>query len=397
MSAFIFPLGLASVLSRRNKSTTHQAYSPGEMPEGVDVRQWSANPYANFDYKHTWWQKLLEGLGFRTNYDQYKESMAVNAREYEAQLAEKAHNEEYDSPLAQSQRYREAGINPDINGDVSAGSSSPMEPDPNAPIQPNADVDSIGQFANIVLGLFSTAVGLSQDVLSLGQIRNAVETGNIANAQGILDFGMKTAASFIPDQYPEGDSDWINRASSLAFDVTSPFLSKRQQKQYRQALNALYSSAPTQASQWKSWKENATNKIDWFQTTSSKFFGDGSDEVLRIISDNIMKYSDKIFEQGKMNEAQSAEKQAQYLNNIDTGLQAEVENVTNKRNLESGSIDAVLNECLNSIVQDLRDRSESNKRGHSMAQVALLVFSLFRMMNFSTGPKGSSVGVSIGR
>lgn len=397
MSAFIFPLGLASVLSRRNKTATHQAYAPGETPDGVDPRQWSANPYANFDYKHTWWQKLLEGLGFRTNYDQYKESMAVNAREYEAELAEKAHNEEFDSPLAQSQRYREAGINPDINGDVSAGSSSAMEPDPNAPIQPNADVESIGQFANTVLGLFSTAVGLSQDVLSLGQIRNAVETGNIANAQGILDFGMKTAASFIPEQYPEGDPDWVNRASSLAYDATSPFLSKRQQKQYRQALNALYSSAPTQASQWKSWKENAANKIDWFQTTSSKFFGDGSDEVLRIISDNIMKYSDKIFEQGKMNEAQSVEKQAQYLNNIDTGLQAEVENVTNKRNLESGSIDAVLNECLNSIVQDLRDRSESNKRGHSMAQVALLVFSLFRMMNFSTGSNGSSIGVSVGR
>lgn len=372
--------GVAKSLLR---TTNDSLPSNGSAPSGVDENLWNNNPYAGLDYKHTWWQKLLEGLGFRSNYDKYRESMALNAQEYNAQLLEKAHNEEYDSAGAQVARERAAGINPDLAGNVDAGGSSPMEPDPNAPIEPSSDEGSIGSFVNTLFGLFTTAIGLSKDVLSLGQLKNAVDSGNISNAKSILDFGMQTAVSFIPSQYPEGDPDWINRSSDLAYEIASPFMSKRQQKMFRRSISALYGSAPAQSEQWQSWLNSAKGKQSYFGLTSSELFGDGSDEVLRIISDNVAKYSDKIFWQSKKNELRGSENQGEYLEQIDPSLQADVENITNKRNLESGSIDAILNECLNSIVTDLRDRSESNKRGHSMAQVALLVFSLFRMMNFS--------------
>lgn len=358
--------------------------SPGSVPSGVDAQQWNANPYANFDYRHAWWQKIWEGLGFRSKFDEYRDSMAMNANEYEAQLLEKGHNEQYDSASAQAQRMRQAGLNPDLQN-VDSGGSSGMEPDPNAPIQPgyNDPVPIIQGFANTVMSAFTGAIGLAKDAMSLFQLKNDVDSGNISKSSSIVDYAMNMARQFIPESYPEGDSGWVNRAVDQAFDVGSMVLSKKQQKQFRRALTSFYQSAPTQAEQWKAWNESQTGKFDYFKRTSSEFFQDGTDDVLRIITNNLMKVQDKIFKQGLNLDSMRQQNEGEYLESVDPSLQGQVENVTNQRNIESGQIDYYLNEALGSIVDDLRDRSESGRKGHGFAQVALLVFSVLRMMNFS--------------
>lgn len=357
----------------------------GDAPSGVDPVQWSSNPYANFDYRHTWWQRLWEGLGFRSKFDEYRDSMALNAREYDAQLAEKAHNEQYDSALEQVERQRQAGLNPDLAGNVDAGSSSGLEPDPNAPISPgyNDPEPVIRGFANTVMGIFTTAFGFAKDALSLQQIKNSVDAGNIDNTLSLFNLGYKTAVSYIPSTYPKDFPNWVNQASDLAFQEMSPLLSRRQSKVFKNQLKALYSSAPIQADQWDAWLKNAKGKINTLQQYQSEFWGDGSDEVISDAARVIAKYTDKYLRESSRAGAVSAENQAKYLENLDSSLQASVENTTNKRNLEGASIDAILNQALNEIMTDLRDRSESGKRGHQFASAALLLFSLFRMINFS--------------
>lgn len=385
---------MASILSDPNLlSDAHSGRDkyesiPGRSdiaPSGIDQQQWSANPYANFDYRHTWWQKLWEGLGFRSKFDEYRDSMALNAREYDAQLAEKAHNEQYDSAAEQVARQRQAGINSDLAGNVDAGSSSGMEPDPNAPISPgfNDPEPVIQGFANTVMGIFTTAFGFAKDALSLQQMKNSVDAGNIDNTLSLFNLGYKTAVSYIPSTYPGENTDWINQSSDLAFQEMSPLLSRRQAKVFKNQLNALYGSAPVQADQWDSWLKNAKGKINTLQQYQSEFWGDGSDEVISDAARVIAKYTDKYISESSRAGAASAEYQARYMENLDPSLQASVENTTNRRNLEGASIDAILNEALNEIMTDLRDRSESGKRGHQFASAALLLFSLFRMINFS--------------
>lgn len=99
----------------------------------------SSNPYANVTYRKSWIQKVLESLGFRTNYDTYMESMNLQAKEYENALLQKQYNEQYDSPAAQAEREKAAGLNPDLAGNISSGSSSPMVDDGNPPVVPEAD------------------------------------------------------------------------------------------------------------------------------------------------------------------------------------------------------------------------------------------------------------------
>lgn len=372
------------------ENTTETTPVSSFIPEGVDPKLWEANPYANIDYRHTWWQQFLEVLGFRTNYDVFRESMAVNAKEYERDVLEKAHNEEYDSPINQNARLRQAGINPDLAGETSSGDSSPMQPDPNGPISPEAtDFSKISGFFNGVMGALSTAIGFAKDFMSISQIQNAIDAGKIDNAKSLFDFGYNTAVNFIPEQYPEGDPDWLNRSASLAYDMTAPLLPKKMQKQYRQQLNAFYASAPKQAKDWEAWLANVTGKKGWFMDTSSEFWKDGSDEVLRDISNSFVKVLDKYkwqiantnYAQAKYGET-AANKDSQYLQSLDPSLSAEVENMTNRRNLASGNIDRILNEAMNEIVVDLKDRSESNKKGHALASTALIFLSFLRMTNF---------------
>lgn len=377
-----------ATMSSNRESFTSKPVDSSQAPAGYES-QWMNNPYATFDYHHTWWQKLLEGFGFRTDFNKYQESMNMNAKEYEAQLLEKAHNEEYDSAAAQAARMRQAGINPDLQGGVDAGSSSGIEPDPSMPAPPGDDRGVFSGFANVILSCFTGAVGLAKDFLSLGIMTNDVDSGRISNSAGIVDFALNAARNFIPEQYPEGDPEWVNRAVDQAYDSSSLFMSKKQQRMFRRALTSFYQSAPTQAEQWKFWRENMSNKQGWFVESGSKFWQDGTDEVLRVVTNNLSKAYDRIKEKSLSVEGKSLSNQEEYLNTLDPSLQAQVENTTNQRNVHSADIDAILNECLDSIVRDLRDTSESGKRGHGLAQAALLLFSLLRMVNFSsTSTKG---------
>lgn len=387
-----------------SKPRTYSAHSvdTSNIPSGVDPVQWSSNPYAQFDYNHSWWQKIWEGLGFRSKFDEYRDSMAANAREYEAQLAEKAHNEQYDSPVEQNARLRAAGINPDLAGETSSGSSSPMEPDPNAPIAPGSHdpVSVVKGFADSVMACFTGGLSLAKSGMDLMQMKNDIERGKIDNSKSLFDFAMRSAAEYIPSEMPVDDPDWKERSVQLALEANGNFLNKSQTKAFTRQLRSLYNSAPTQAEQYKSWFEMMSNKQESYMKKGSSFWDD-DEEILMDCLQPVIDALDEVFE--KENRVKSEQLDAQgaeaayneaYFSTADGALAGEVANLTNKRNKQSTNIDYMLNEAMNQIISNLKDRSESNKRGHGVAAAVLLFFQLFRMINFSAGvnQRGASVG-----
>lgn len=399
----LFTLGstinkLRKGLDAKTSSDIIGSVSPEPNVRGLDHNMWSANPYANFDYRHTWWQKLWEGLGFRSQFDAYRESMANNAREYEAQLLDKAHNEEYDSAVAQAARERAAGINPDLVGNVDPGSSSAMEPDPNAPISPGYDDPSVvvEGFANTVMSALTGGLALAKSGMDLMMLKNDVEAGSINNSKSIFDFAMLSAAQYIPSEMPVDDPEWKERAVQLALEANGNFLNKRQMTAFTRQLRALYNSAPTQAEQYKSWYDMMTNKQQAYAKKGSSFWDD-DEEILMDILQPVIDALDEVFE--KRPRVESAQLDAQgaeaayneaYFSTADGALAGEVQNITNERNKASAHIDSILNEAMDAIISNLKDRSESNKRGHSTAAAVLVIFQLLRMMNFHPSFSSSS-------
>lgn len=131
-----------------------------------------SNPYASPLYRKSWIQKVLESLGFRTNYDSYMESMNLQAREYENSLLQKQYNEQYNSPLAQAEREKAAGLNPDLTGNISSGESSPMVDDGNPPVAPEVDDFNLAlNFAGACVQGLQGAFAMAGQVMNLkGQV-----------------------------------------------------------------------------------------------------------------------------------------------------------------------------------------------------------------------------------
>lgn len=82
------------------------------------------NPYSTQFMKQTGWDKLLNALGFRSSYDEAEALRQQNYAIWQSQYNEMQRQEQYNSAAAQVERQREAGLNPDINGNVDSGQSS---------------------------------------------------------------------------------------------------------------------------------------------------------------------------------------------------------------------------------------------------------------------------------
>lgn len=161
---FIKPLNKADKVSQN-----YQVYKPNsELFNSPEYKQLAeANPYANVNYRKSWGQSLLSMFGFRTNYDNYLESMATQAKEYENNLLLKQKDEEFDSPLAQVQRLAQAGLNPDLSDSISPGESAQMRDDGNPPVPPEGDIDQVANFAGFTLSALQTAFGFAGQAAGL--------------------------------------------------------------------------------------------------------------------------------------------------------------------------------------------------------------------------------------
>lgn len=351
--------------------------------------------------------KIWEGLGFRSKFDEYRDSMALNAREYEAQLAEKAHNEEYDSPVEQNARLRAAGINPDLAGETSSGSSSPMEPDPNAPISPgyNDPVSIVQGFGNTMMTAFTSAIGLANSFVGmLGNIED-LHSKNLANHDVVVRDAMDFVLRNIPSTYSPNDGENTNVFANGYFsDLADSYLesgmfNKKYSKLFKKNVDNFVNSAPASAEAYKDWYDQMNNRFQYAKLhTQGDFLG--NDSVLFDFIKPIARANHEFEVLMSKNQEKSAQNEQQYLNEIDPQTMAENENVSARASIESHDIDRILNGAVDDILSNLEHTAKSGKRGSDLASIALLVLSVLRMtnFNFSSGHVGgmSTGNMSVG-
>lgn len=218
----------------------HQVHQTDLSKFGQYSNQAAANPYAEPYYRKSFWQSWLEGLGFRTDYDRYMESMALNAKEYEAQLLDKQHNEEYDSASAQAQRMRQAGLNPDLQ-DVGAGESSGMSPDPSLPAVPeNNDFERISSFASMVMDAVSMAQSLASTGVQFSSMFADLKGKKIDNDNKLLSTAYDALLGLTSPEDMDNfmNSDMSVQANNYLPGLTEVFGSRRAKK-YVGAVNRL--------------------------------------------------------------------------------------------------------------------------------------------------------------
>lgn len=218
------------------------------------------NPYRNQTYQKSPWQNFLSALGFRTEADAWQENMSVQASEYDAAIAQKQYDEQYNDPLAQVERMRNAGLNPDIDGgsNISSGQAASLGEDPSTPMATSGDAPQLLQFANTVMSSFTSAIGM---VGTFQGIRRNALQNRVLSIQGdadLQDLAKKMFPYFLPDsaegQVEENGTEhsWQDLALTQA-KIFSRNMSKKEQQKFLNYSQAFWNSGPGKGEAYESW------------------------------------------------------------------------------------------------------------------------------------------------
>lgn len=337
------------------------------------------NPYVGLTYKKTGWQDFLTSLGIRTQADAWQENMQVQANEWESAMAMKLRDEEYNSPTNQVARMKAAGINPDLNGGngIDSGEAAAMPEDPSTPMQTTEDGVQIVDFANNVMSLFSTAIGMTQGIQ--GVVRNRLENTfkDLENDAFLSDFAERMFPYFLPPT-PDDEVQEDGTATSwqgLAYErarVFSRKLPKKFRDNFLNKVSAFWNSAPGNAEAYKSWRDRVQSRKGYYVDSATNYSEE--DDVLLVISDELGKLNEKVIKSGMTREVAENKNAETYANSLDSSLQAATENAANRVTKQNMDMTEILRSSVETMIKRLDALSQQdNRRGHvATAMMSLL-------------------------
>lgn len=371
----------------------------------------AANPYKNQEYKKSGWQNFLSSLGFRTQADAWKENMSVQAAEFDAALAQKEFDTEYNSAQAQTARLKQAGLNPDLNPSmVDAGDAGSMGQDMSTPMQSTGEESVITEgaklcldTASMIMSGFTSGLGLVTTLqgIHFNKLNNSLAALN--NESAFQDFVGKNWMTFLPDS-PEdevmvNDFDWKAQALKNA-QMFSGQLPRKFQKKFVDSVSRYWESAPGSAEAYKVWRDRVNSRRGFYtdyQTTYSDI-----DNVLKDITEPLGKLASDVLSQSLKTEKRQlvagekqASNEAEYFSELDATQQAQAENTSNEVQTTNNKMVAELNKTLEQIVSNLKKHSEDGGIPGALSQMALVAVAAARLWLSSQGAPSISRSSSV--
>ncbi len=318
---------------KHEEPTTHSVSAPdfasSGLPAGYEAL-YNNNPYLNYEYQLSGWDKIGNALGFRTSEDRTREEYAQRSKEYIAQLQALAREEEYNSESAQSERLKEAGINPALNGvnpsQASEFNESPMTlPD----IQRN-NADDVNSFFSTFTGIINTILGVGQGLLSLN--RNHLDNlqAKVDLNNDIFGFGKALGVDLANTDDVRGlfgdNSEGLNTTAIVTQKLKSLGFSNREAKKYAYAFNQGYSYKDSVKGQ----KEIVGSYNDLSDATkryaSNRSIGASGLQISPVLSQTLGLISDYELQVMKL----QMKYQSEYYDSINGKLKAGAENKQNR-------------------------------------------------------------------
>lgn len=238
------------------------------------------DPYLNYNYKSGWWDSIGDFFGFRTKEDSLREQMQLQARAQLASLQNDVFQNDYNSASERASRMRDAGLNPDLEGQVDGESAAQME-HPLNPIDPSV-FDPPANMIPDVVSIFGTAasalssVGTFSKLLAdIGLSKSQKVATEISTYGQALDEAFKYMSTAdphlrFPDLTEEDDvtsESFFNQklAPSLVSGVSKQFshLSPAAQEMMKKAVIAQSKNPAVYDAYYKNYKTAAQNRIDY--------------------------------------------------------------------------------------------------------------------------------------
>lgn len=284
-----------------------------------------ANPYVGSlnQRKRTPWEEFQQMLGFRSAFDRDVDMLTAQANEYYAQIAQQAYAENYNSPAAQAERERSAGINPDIAGNVTPGEA--QTPGQDASVPDFSANDSLNEFTDIITAGFTLATGLSSSIVDIMGRTNQLRYASQANDVGIVGLArdLVTNLGTTPDDM-QNNVEWTNQLPNYLADTYGIHMSKREKTLFTRSIKNALSSMSAQTSLFE-------QSSDLFDARKKAKMKKGScysptqneDEVLDILTRNLQEINDDT-------ELYAAKNARDYQEKFNASAAAGAENAQNK-------------------------------------------------------------------
>lgn len=225
------------------------------MEENVNIqnREQIKNPYTKenrAEYKIGVWEQFLRSLGLRTGYDNYQMDMDNLERQWDTQNQSLSYEENYNSPEAQTARMRQAGLNPDINGEVTGGQASEMA---ESELPPTSGVDEAQLVGNFTAKLGTTLIDiLTKGVAGYASMKNLKLAEEKQNSEIELKEDNELRESAMKALYDFGADDEYENGAYIGH--IKGFSGKRLEK-FSKYYDELYRSYPKLIAQNEQEKE----------------------------------------------------------------------------------------------------------------------------------------------
>ena len=227
-------------------------------------QQVAGNPYKNLNYRQTTLQKFFSNIGFRTKYDTAMEQANLQSREYLAGLLQQAYQNDYNSPVAEAERMRQAGLNPDLQG-LEGVAESAAPPEDNSVISPDTFAsDNIGDIFAAAGSAFELLSGSMTSALTIAQSFQSLNAGRLANSDASMDVIMKYL-----NMSQNSDALGDPHVYDKFFDSLP--LSRSQKKRMRPTLNAMRDSLAQKVSEMESQEKYTNSRTKVVENLGNEF------------------------------------------------------------------------------------------------------------------------------
>lgn len=374
-----------------------------------------ANPYKDITRKQGLFAKIGSALGLRTSYDKFLEQQQMNSQEYISNLALKAYNEDYETPTAEAERMRAAGLNPDLLGTegVNGASGMPEETgiDPSA-FDESGDLEPIRNVVSFVTGAINMAFGLANNFQALKIAGNTVKSGNVAVAQGMQDLAMNIFKQRVPAdrlKYDAHSGTWIDLMSEDredSMDVARQMgLTGRQARNFAKQYDLLYGSLFGDAEYYSTASKKNQDKLAYYRSTLSRYYRDsvgfGSEEnqepgagihAMSLVNAALQDMFDELTEinADTSNITASAEnakakneeiRQQTLLEGMSGEIQAEGEILDADNERKQKEVNNIINKHMNDLMKNLQDSFE--KDPDPWTEALIYALSIHRLLSVS--------------
>lgn len=211
------------------------------------------NPYATQHLKKTWIDHLISFMsmgGIASPWDKAEAQRLANYDAWESQHSEQQRQELYNSAQEQVERERDAGINPDLAGDVSAGESAEGLMD-NYPFKSSYDAfnESQKQFSDVMMSALQFGMGALQSVFQIKELKTAIDSRELDASDKILGLSedaIKKFSSLVKDKpYNQIEDVFDGNINLWVEHEFAPFMygmPKRYRKRFRDSVTKMLTS-----------------------------------------------------------------------------------------------------------------------------------------------------------